>query len=158
MNELESLIRAAQAGDLQAFDRIVVRFQDMAYGTAYGLVGRSDLAEEAAQDAWVAVFFGLPKLRQPTAFLEWFRVIISRCCHRLTRGKQIPTVALEAAVDMPMDFPDPAEEQERQDVVRDAIAGLPGPERMTMALLHQAASQHAPYGDSIFGVFSPGSF
>lgn len=35
--------------DLTAFSRLVLRFQDLAYATAYGWLGRCDQAEEVVQ-------------------------------------------------------------------------------------------------------------
>ena len=39
MEELGSLISRAQAGDLDAYGSIVQRFQDMAVGYAYSILG-----------------------------------------------------------------------------------------------------------------------
>ncbi len=47
--ELHTLVHRAQAADLKAYDLIVRRFQDMAVGYAYSLLGDFQLAEDAAQ-------------------------------------------------------------------------------------------------------------
>ena len=43
MTELQSLVRAAQDGDKDAFGQVVMRFQDMAYASAYATVGDAGL-------------------------------------------------------------------------------------------------------------------
>ena len=49
MEELDGLVRAAQRGESEAFGRIVVRFQNMAYASAYAQLGDFHLAQDAAQ-------------------------------------------------------------------------------------------------------------
>jgi hypothetical protein len=44
MTELQALVRAAQDGDKDAFGQVVMRFQDMAYTSAYATVGDAGLA------------------------------------------------------------------------------------------------------------------
>ncbi len=62
VKEIESLvITATQTGvplaqRLEAFGQIVVRFQDMAYGCAYALLGDFHLAEDAAQEAFLTAY------------------------------------------------------------------------------------------------------
>jgi hypothetical protein len=48
MEELRSLVIAAQGGDREPFGRIIMRFQDMAYAVAYAVVVDSALAQDAA--------------------------------------------------------------------------------------------------------------
>jgi DNA-directed RNA polymerase specialized sigma24 family protein len=47
---LPTLVRQAQAGDLDAYAAIVQRFQDMAVGFAYSLLGDLHLAEAVHSD------------------------------------------------------------------------------------------------------------
>ena len=72
---------------IAAFGLIVQRFQDMAYGCAYTVLGDFHQAQDAAQEAFLAAFAQLPKLRQPKAFPGWFRQIVLSQCHRLTRRR-----------------------------------------------------------------------
>ncbi|MCB9152070.1 MAG: RNA polymerase sigma factor, partial [Caldilineaceae bacterium] len=71
--ELPALVRAAQDGDKEAFGQIVGRFQDMAFASAYALLGNAMMAQDAAQDAFVDAFRTLHLLREPAAFPGWFR-------------------------------------------------------------------------------------
>jgi DNA-directed RNA polymerase specialized sigma24 family protein len=54
MEEVRSLVVRARGGDLEAYGEIVRRFQDMAYGYAYSILGDFHLAEDAAQEASVS--------------------------------------------------------------------------------------------------------
>ena len=94
MEELGSLISRAQAGDLDAYGRIVRQFQDMAVGYAYSILGDFHLAEDAVQEAFIEAYPILSRVYGPAAFLGWFRRIIFKHCNRLTRGKRDETNAL----------------------------------------------------------------
>jgi len=67
---------------LAAFGELVTRFQGMAYGYAYSILGDFHLAEDAAQDAFVMAFQKLNGLRDPKAFPGWLRRIVRTACHR----------------------------------------------------------------------------
>lgn len=139
MEELTSLVMRAQTGDLNAYGAIVRRFQDMAYGCGYSLLGDFHLAEDAAQEAFIEAYRDLPKLREPAAFPGWFRRIVFKHCDRLTRGKRVSTVPLQAAAEMASRDPDPAEVVEKREIkdkVLDAIHALPENERMVTTLFY----------------------
>src|SRR5438094_4470438 len=73
-NEVKLLIATATATHRtqrekhRAFDEIVRRYQDLAYGYAYGILGDFQLAEDAAQEAFLTAWRSLDQLRCPEAF------------------------------------------------------------------------------------------
>src|SRR6476646_3809929 len=107
--ELTSTVRRAQAGDLEAYGWIVRRFQDMAVGYAASILGDFHLAEDAAQEAFLEAWRDLGQLREPAAFAGWLRKIVFKQCDRITRGKRVATVSMEAAVDLAAPQLGPAE-------------------------------------------------
>jgi DNA-directed RNA polymerase specialized sigma24 family protein len=68
MEEFVTLIRSAQNGNAEAYSQLVRRFQDMAYGYAYAILGDFHLAEDAAQEALIEAYRCLPGLQEPLAF------------------------------------------------------------------------------------------
>ena len=88
MSELTPMVERAQAGDIAAFESLVKRCQNMAYGYAYAQLGDFHLAEDAAQEAFVDAYRLLGDLRAPAAFPGWLRRIIHKRCDRLTRGRR----------------------------------------------------------------------
>ena len=97
--ELAALVSQARAGELEAFDALVRRFQDMAAGYAYSLLGDSGAAQDAAQEAFIQLYRDLPKLRAPEAFLTWFRQIIFKQCDRIRRRQRFDLVPLDSVAD-----------------------------------------------------------
>jgi DNA-directed RNA polymerase specialized sigma24 family protein len=67
VEDLSTFVERTRAGDLKAFGEIVRRFQDMAYGYAYSILGDFHLAEDAAQEAFIQSYRDLKALRKPVA-------------------------------------------------------------------------------------------
>lgn len=74
MEEIESLVKRTADADvtaderLAAFGEIVRRYQDMAYGCAYAILGDFHLAEDAAQEAFLAAYRELGEAGNPNGF------------------------------------------------------------------------------------------
>jgi cytohesin len=128
----------------RAFAEIVRRFQDMAFGLAYAVLGDAALAEDAAQEAFLSAWRELDNLREPDAFPGWFRQIVRTQCSRLTRNKRLPTVSFEGSpaalfAAAPERDCDPLKRAERAEVtgaVHAALGALPEHERMATALYY----------------------
>ncbi|MBI1930505.1 sigma-70 family RNA polymerase sigma factor, partial [Candidatus Poribacteria bacterium] len=139
MAELKSLIISAQAGDADAFGTIVREFQDMAVGYAYSILGDFHLAQDAAQEGFIAAYRDLRTLRIPDAFPGWFRKIIFKQCDRFRRSQRFETLPLEAAMEMPSDAESPAEMVEKKELkahVQAAIEALPESQRIATTLFY----------------------
>jgi RNA polymerase sigma factor (sigma-70 family) len=138
------LVIRVQRGDWDAYTEIVYRFQDMAVGYSYSLLGDLDLAQDAAQEAFLNALHDLPALRAPAAFPAWFRQIVFKHIDRARRGQRLPLVALDAVTELASHQPGPAELTERrafQEEVRQAIQSLPEPQRAVVTLFY--INQHS---------------
>ena len=100
MQDWQAHVTQAQRGDLGAFDRVVRRFQDMAVGYAYSLLGDFSQAEDAAQEALIQAYRDLPALREPGAFPAWLRRIVHTQCYRSLRRRRPQIVPLEEESEM----------------------------------------------------------
>ena len=143
-SDLETFVAQAQDGDLNAFNEIVRRFQDMAVGYACALVGDTDLAQDVAQDAFVAAFEKLDQLRDSAAFPGWFRQIVYARCTRYLR-RQTRDVPLDSVVEMAAKLETPVEEMESQETktwILNAVWSLPDSERMAVWLFYMGDCSH----------------
>ena len=59
----ENLVNIATRGDLEAFNQLVLRYQDLAYHHAYTFLRDSALAEDAAQDSFIRAFQSMARFR-----------------------------------------------------------------------------------------------
>ncbi|MBM4037679.1 MAG: sigma-70 family RNA polymerase sigma factor [Planctomycetes bacterium] len=139
MEPLESLIARSLAGDSRAFGQIVRRFQDMAFGYAYSILGDFHLAEDAAQEAFVEAYRKLLTLRQPAAFPGWFRRVVFKFCDRLSRVRRVATCPLGTQAEPRARGPTPPEALEASELgqrVLAAVQGLPRAERLATTLYY----------------------
>lgn len=130
---------AALAEKHEAFGGLVHSFQDMAYACAYGVLGDFQLAEDAAQEAFITAWQKLYQLRQPEAFPGWFRRIVLTECHRLTRGKRLRVSSLDDGASVLSIFDNPQttiERNEQKKAVFAAVEKLPENERIIVALFY----------------------
>jgi RNA polymerase sigma-70 factor (ECF subfamily) len=67
MRDWRPAVAGAQQGSLAAFDQLVRRFQHMAVGYAYSIPGDFQLAEDAAQEAFVQACQSASKSDPPSA-------------------------------------------------------------------------------------------
>jgi RNA polymerase sigma-70 factor (ECF subfamily) len=90
-----TLIRDAQRGDLEAFNRLVLAYQDALYNTALRILSDADLAADATQEAFLSAFRGLNSYRGGS-FRAWLlRTVTNACYDELRRRKRRPTIPLE---------------------------------------------------------------
>lgn len=90
-----ALIQEARQGDLDAFNRLVLAYQDMVYNQAYRMMGEPEAAEDAAQDAFISAFRNLGSYRGGS-FKAWLlRIVTNMCYDELRRRKRRPTTPLE---------------------------------------------------------------
>ena len=145
MEELSELVTRTQSGDLDAYGEIVRRFQDMAYGYGYSILGDFSAAEDAAQESFIQAYKELASLREPEAFPGWFRRIVCTQCAMIARRNRVPTVALDDVAELPSPSAGPhelAEQSEMRDRVIGAIRALPENERVVTALFYINGYSH----------------
>ena len=94
-----ALIRDAQSGDLNAFNRLVLAYQDALYNTALRVLGDESQAADATQEAFISAFRAINSFRGGS-FKAWLmRTVTNACYDELRRQKRRPTVPLEPAND-----------------------------------------------------------
>jgi RNA polymerase sigma-70 factor (ECF subfamily) len=90
-----ALILSASQGDLDAFNRLVMAYQDMVYAQAYRLMGESEPAEDATQEAFISAFRNIKSYRGGS-FRAWLlRIVTNACYDELRRRKRRPSTPLE---------------------------------------------------------------
>lgn len=94
-----ALIHDAQHGDLDAFNRLVLAYQDALYNTALRILGDEALAADATQEAFISAFRSLNSYRGGS-FKAWLlRTVTNACYDELRRQKRRPSVPLEPSND-----------------------------------------------------------
>jgi RNA polymerase sigma-70 factor (ECF subfamily) len=147
--ELE-LISQAQRGDRKAFGQLVRRHREGVVNVVYRLCGDADLAEEAAQEAFIRAWTNLPRYRPRSPFRNWlYRIASNVAIDALRREKE--TVELEA---VPLVHPDGgpevlAERRERGERVRQAVLDLPPASRAVIVLREYEGLSYKEIADTL---------
>lgn len=94
MEETE-LITLAVAGDLDAFNELVLQYQEVAYNVAYRILADENAAADATQNAVISMYRKLDTYRGGS-FKSWFlRIVTNACYDELRRQRRRPTIPIE---------------------------------------------------------------
>jgi len=86
----EALIMAASNRDLDAFNQLVLTYQDLAYQHAFSILGELAPAEDVTQDSFIKAFQGLNAFRGGS-FRSWLlRIVTNSAYDFLRRSKRRP--------------------------------------------------------------------
>lgn len=144
MNDQEhNLIQAARNGDQAAFGELVQQYQKRVFALAVRMCPTPELAEEAAQEAFLAAWQGLPFFRGDSAFATWLYRLTSNACVDLLRKEnrhQGPSLDDETvSAEVPDPTPTPEKAVEQQELRRQIEAGLQtlSPEHREVLILRE---------------------
>jgi RNA polymerase sigma-70 factor (ECF subfamily) len=80
----EELVAMAVKGDLNAFNQLVLIYQDMAFNHARALLSDPDLAEDAVQDSFIKAFQKINRVRSGS-FRGWLLKIVTNSAYDILR-------------------------------------------------------------------------
>ncbi len=90
-------MRAAQRGDMAAFEELVARHRDKIYARALSMVRNEEEAIDLSQEAWVKGWQRLPQFLGESSFGTWMtRIVINLCLDHLRRQKRQRVESIEA--------------------------------------------------------------
>ena len=91
----QALIQDALDGNLDAFNTLVLHYQDMAYNVAYRIMGEHGAADDAAQEAFISAYQKLEQYRGGS-FKAWLlRIVTNNCYDELRRRQRQPVTPLK---------------------------------------------------------------
>src|SRR5213080_5567186 len=143
-----SLVRAAQKGDMAAFEELVARHRDKLYARAFSMMRNEEEAIDLSQEAWVKGWQRLKQFQGESSFGTWMtRIVINLCLDQLRKQKRQRTESIEAMSEesggverqMPVVTPNPTERLERSELRRriDQELGQLSYEHRTVLILHE---------------------
>ncbi len=138
-------IQAAQAGDIEAFNALILRYQDMAFTIAYRMMGDSPRAADATQDAFLTAYRRLETYMGGN-FKAWLMKIVTNTCYDALRyEKRRPATHLDDltpdGIDDEPPIPDPAltpeqhlQASELQQAIQQCIDALNADQRVVLVM------------------------
>ena len=104
----QALVEQAREGDLNAFNTLILTYQDMAFNVAARMLDDDDAAADVTQTAFLSAYRSLDSFRGGS-FKAWvMRMVTNACYDELRRRKRRPTVALEPVTDDDEEVESPA--------------------------------------------------
>src|SRR6266566_4645990 len=92
----EKLVRAAQKGDMVAFEELVARHRDKIYARAFSMMRNEDEAVDLSQEAWVKGWQRLKQFQGESSFVTWMtRIVINLCLDQLRKQKRQRAESIE---------------------------------------------------------------
>lgn len=139
------LIDQAKQGDVDAYNTLVLHYQDAVYNVAYRIMGEPGTAADATQEAFISAYKALRRFRGGN-FKSWLmRIVTNACYDELRRRKRRPQSSLDEIIENYESSPllvsqrDPGPEQSRQwaeviEAVSRCLDELPDEQRVATVL------------------------
>src|SRR5690349_17247773 len=89
------LIEAAQRGDLEAFNQLILRYQNLLFGIALRLLNDEDVASDAVQEALISAFRRFHTFRGDSLRSWLARVVVNACYDEMRKKRRQHSVPLE---------------------------------------------------------------
>jgi RNA polymerase sigma-70 factor, ECF subfamily len=142
------LVKAAQKGDMGAFEELVARHRDKIYARAYSMVRNEDDATDLSQEAWVKAWQRLKQFHGDSSFATWItRIVINLCLDHLRKQKRMQAQSVEELAEesggverqMPVMTVNPTEGLERGELRQriDKALNQLSHEHRTVLVLHE---------------------
>ena len=85
---VDNLIESCKKGDRDAFNELVLKYQDSVINLAYNLLSNRDDAYDAAQETFIKVYRNIGSFRGDSSFVTWIYRITSNVCKDILRKRQ----------------------------------------------------------------------
>ena len=144
----EELVKAAQGGDMAAFEELVARHRDKIYARAFSMLRNEEEATDLSQEAWVKGWQRLVQFQGDSSFATWMtRIVINLCLDQLRKNKRVKSESIDEMNEetggverqMPVITPNPTEGLERSELRAriDKALGQLSYEHRTVLVLHE---------------------
>jgi RNA polymerase sigma-70 factor (ECF subfamily) len=136
MDEDLELINRTAAGEREAFNELVMKYQKPLYRLAYRMVGNHEDASDLLQKAFVKAFTGLRSFERRSSFKTWLYQIAINLAKNVYRDRaRIEQTSIDDVVIKrnPRTLENLIKNESRL-LLRQALAGLPEKQRLTLML------------------------
>lgn len=95
-----ALVRQVQAGQTEAFGKLVERYQDRVFNTCWRICGSLEDARDLTQDAFLKALANISDFRRKSGFYTWlYRIAVNMALSHRRKMKHRATVSLDRVAD-----------------------------------------------------------
>ena len=90
------IVRRVQAGDVAAFDRLILKYRERVFGIIYNLTSNREDAADLTQDAFIKAFQSIQRFGGQSSFFTWlYRIAINSTLSHLRKSRLRSFFSLE---------------------------------------------------------------
>jgi len=144
-----TLVHAARSGDLEAFNTLVLKYQDVMYRIALRILGQDALAEDATQEAFISAYQHIVNFRNGSLKAWFLRILVNKCYDVIRHMQRTAAKSLDESLmedgengslyirlqDHMPSVEECVEVSERNECIQECINKLPTNYRITIALV-----------------------
>ena len=91
----KDLVQRSRAGDLEAYDTLVKRYQERIYATVYHMTSNHDDANDLAQEAFIKAYRAIKSFKGGSSFYTWlYRIAVNKTINFLKQRKNKSQMSL----------------------------------------------------------------
>ena len=132
----DSILERASAGDVSAFEQIVIRYERRVLTLSWRLLGNSDDAQDASQEVFLRAFRFLRRFDRSRPIEPWLvRITVNVCRDFARRTRKQPVGIVESGEPICVNDPhDDLQAQEQKRHLQHVLQQLPSKERAAIVL------------------------
>ena len=90
------IVRRVQAGDVAAFDRLILKYRERVYGIIYNMTSNREDASDLSQEAFIKTFQSIHRFNGQCSFFTWlYRIAINSTLTQLRKARLRSFFSLE---------------------------------------------------------------
>lgn len=136
VSDLHEIISLAKKGDQHAFRHLVTVYKGTVFRHAFALLNDRMEAEDVTQEAFVKIYFSLPRLENEYAFVSWLTKVVTNLCYdknkKLTKKKAAESEELDENV--VSKGPSPIDQTVIKITIKEALQNIPLDQRNALIL------------------------
>ncbi len=90
------IVRRVQAGDVAAFDQLILKYRERVFGIVYNMTSNREDAADLTQDAFIKAFQSIQRFGAQSSFFTWlYRIAINSTLSHLRKARLRSFFSLE---------------------------------------------------------------
>jgi RNA polymerase sigma-70 factor, ECF subfamily len=91
-----AIVKQVQAGDVAAFDRLILKYRERLFGVVYNLTANREDAADLTQDAFIKAFQSITRFQGNCSFFTWlYRIAVNTTLSHLRKNRLRTFFSLE---------------------------------------------------------------
>src|SRR5215510_7086992 len=137
------LVERYLAGDMTAFDELMIRYERQIYRVCYRFVDRRDDAMDLTQEVFIKAFEHLASFRRESTLKTWlYRIAVNHCINHVKKHSQEFVEVTEAVGSIRASVQSQMEDREQREHFRRMVKQLPPKQK---AILEMRINEQLSY-------------